>query len=366
MKVLHVFKTYLPDSFTGIERVIWQIAEGLAPLGVETTVLSVSDKPVAGPYRVGRHSAYQAKRDFYVASTGLSVSAFKVFRELSARADIVHYHFPWPLMDLMHLMVRPKCPSIVTYHSDIVRQRLLNYFYRPLMFRFLNRVDRIIATSPNYAASSTVLKHYKRKTSIISIGLVDQVAPPEALVARWRQQVGEGFFLFIGALRYYKGLPFLLEAAKKTGLPVVIAGSGEMAADIEAYRFPHIKLVQHFSELDKAALLSLCRAFVFPSHLRSEAFGVALLEAARAAKPMITCEIGTGTTYVNVHGETGLAINPRDVDALAKAMQSLAGQPDVASAMGLAARARYEHLFRGEVMCERYLSLYRDLSSARL
>ncbi|WP_225246636.1 MULTISPECIES: glycosyltransferase [Rhizobium/Agrobacterium group] len=56
---------------------------------------------------------------------------------------------------------------------------------------------------------------------------------------------------------------------------------------------------------------------------RSEAFGLALVEAARAGKPMISCEIGTGTSFVNKHGETAYTIPPNDVASLSDAMLSL-------------------------------------------
>ena len=112
-------------------------------------------------------------------------------------------------------------------------------------------------------------------------------------------------------------------------------------------------------------LLALCRAFVFPSHLRSEAFGVALLEAARAGRPMISCEIGSGTSYVNRDGETGIVVAPRDAPALARAMAQLVGDEALAKAMGAAARERYETLFGADAMADAYLDLYRELLAGR-
>jgi rhamnosyl/mannosyltransferase len=168
-----------------------------------------------------------------------------------------------------------------------------------------------------------------------------------------------GFFLFLGAMRYYKGLPFLLEAAEKTGLSVVLAGSGD-AGKVP----PNVTVLGEVSEAEKQALLRTCTAFVFPSHLRSEAFGVALLEAARAGKPMISCEIGTGTSYVNEHNITGLTIPPADPEALATAMQSLWGDSPRREQMGAAARARYEKLFTAKEMGDSYAALYRRLTGS--
>jgi len=359
MKVLHVFKTYLPDSFTGVERVIWEIAENTRPLGVTSEVLSLTAGDGPKEVAVGNHLSVRARQDVYVASTGLSLSLFGEFRRRSAAADIVHYHFPWPMMDLLQLLVPPRRPTIVTYHSDVVRQQRLLRLYTPLMNRFLSSVDRIVATSPNYLASSPVLQEYRDKTTVIPIGIGN---PPTVDAGRrdaLRAKVGEGFFLFVGALRYYKGLPVLLEAARLTGLPVVVAGKGEGLSLLTEAQLPNVKYLGEVDDTDKWGLLDLCRAFLFPSHLRSEAFGVALLEAARAGRAMISCEIGTGTSYINITGETGITIKPNDPEDLASAMQQVMADNEATKAMGQRARARYERLFTATEMAARYAGLYR-------
>lgn len=360
MRILHLFKVYLPESFTGVEQVIWHIAESTAPLGLHTDVLTLSPRPAASPIRVDSHEVHQAKQDLYLASTGLSLSLFGQFRQLAARADIVHYHFPWPMMDLVHLTAGLKKPSVVTYHSDIIKQRGLLTLYKPLMHQFLRSASRIVATSPNYAQSSPALARYTDKLSVIPIGIAE--APPidSAQLDVLRHKVGDRFFLFVGAFRYYKGLSYLLQAARQTGLPVVVAGSGELDRSATE-SLPNVTFLGHVNDAQKSALLALCTAFVFPSHLRSEAFGVALLEAARAGKPMISCEIGTGTSYVNLDQVTGIVIPPANPHALASAMTTLWSNPDQASAMGQAARDRFQEHFRAEQMGAAYASLYQHV-----
>lgn len=362
MKILHVFKTYLPDTFTGIERVIWEIAEGLTSEGVETHVLTVSGDARSGSRPIGQHFVHQAKCSLNVASTPLSFSLFKDFRRLAPSFDVIHYHYPWPMMDLLHLASGVRRPSIVTYHSDIVRQSRLSVPYRPIMHRFLASVDSIVATSPNYVRSSPVLQRYLDKVETIPIGMSETAKVDSTLIDKWRCSVGDGFFLFVGALRYYKGLPFLLEAAECTGLPVVIVGKGKYADEIKRRALPSVTHLSDVSDEDKLALLSLCKAFVFPSHLRSEAFGVALAEAARAGRPMISCEIGTGTSFVNRHGETGLVVPPADPDALGRAMREIDDRPEMAAHLGQAARAHFENHFRAEQMCAHYLRLYQTVT----
>jgi glycosyltransferase involved in cell wall biosynthesis len=363
LRVLHVFKTYYPNSFGGIERVIWEIAEGTVSRGVTTEVFSLG--PKAGRGEVANHAAIYARRDVQIASSGFSLSSFGSFAEAARSADVVHYHFPWPGGDLLHLLARPNKPSVVTYHSDIVRQVTLGRLYAPVRRMFLGAVDRIVATSSQYVASSPVLGRYAQKLSVVPIGISERAQPAAQLVEGWRGRVGSGFFLFVGQLRYYKGLQYLLEAAKQTGLPVVVAGEGELSQAIADAALPNVTVVGGVSDEAKEALLELCGVFVFPSHLRSEAFGVSLLEAARAGRAMICCEIGTGTTLVNEDQETGLVIGPADSADLAKAMVRLANDPAGRDRMGANARLRYERIFTGRQMAAAYHEIYAELVACR-
>jgi len=365
MRVLHFFKTYYPDSFGGVERTIHAIAKGGLAHGIQSDVLSLSRDPAANTLEFDGHMAHKARLDFEFASTGFSLGAIAKFNELSARADIVHYHFPWPFMDLLHVLHPPGKPTIVTYHSDIVKQKLLLKLYTPLMHRFLSSVDRIVATSPNYLESSEVLQKYRDKTEIIPIGLDDAEYPraSEGVKGRWRVRFPKPFFLFVGVLRYYKGLHTLIEAAKDVDADILIAGEGPVEGELKAQAtradLTNVHFIGAISDLDKAALLELCTAFVFPSHLRSEAYGLSLVEAAMFGKPMISCEIGTGTSFVNEDGETGIVVPPEDAAALAGAMKLLSEDHYISHSRGRRSALRYANELQADLMGRRYLNLYK-------
>lgn len=367
MRVLHFFKTYWPDTFGGVERTIHAIAKGGRSFGIEADVLSLSPKPAREPFEFDGHRVIQVKQDLDIASTGFSRAAFSKFRELSRQADVVHFHFPWPFMDVVDRVTPHRKPTVVTYHSDIVKQKGLLRLYSPLMHHFLRSADRIVATSPNYLASSPVLSRYKDKVDVIPLGLSEDDYPPPdpQRVAYWRGQLPDRFFLFVGVLRYYKGIHFLLNAAAKTGLPVVIVGGGgleqEVRERVERERLVNVHLLGPLPDPDKTALLALCHALVFPSHQRSEAFGLSLVEAAMAGKPMISCEIGTGTSFVNLDGVTGLTVPPGDPERLGQAMQRLWTNQPEADRFGEAARHRYETMFTAQKMAQSYAKLYRAL-----
>lgn len=367
MRVLHVFKTYYPDSFGGVERTIHSIAKGALAHGIASEVLSLSRDPAGHTVEFAGHMAHKARLDFEFASTGFSFDVISRFKALSAEADIVHYHFPWPFMDMLHVLHPPKKPTIVTYHSDIVKQKFLLQLYKPLMHRFLGGVDRIVATSPNYLESSEVLNRYRQKTEIIPIGLDDADYPraSENLKNTWQARFPKPFFLFVGVLRYYKGLHTLIDAARHVDADILIAGEGPMEEELKAQAtragLANVHFIGAVSDLDKAALLELCKAFVFPSHLRSEAYGLSLVEAAMFAKPMICCEIGTGTSFVNKDGETGIVVPPQDAVALAQAMTALQDDPHMVASFSANALARYRQELQAATMVEKYCRLYRSL-----
>ena len=85
-----------------------------------------------------------------------------------------------------------------------------------------------------------------------------------------------------------------------------------------------------------------------------------LVEAAMFGRPLISCEIGTGTSFVNAHDETGFVVAPESPEELERAMNALLADDGLATQMGRAARARYERFFSGPALGRAYLDLYRE------
>lgn len=360
MRVLHVYRTCLPVTAGGVEQVIRYISKGCGKLGVESKVIALADRDEVLQFEGVEITL--CKRNFSIGSNCFSFSFFRSSTELIRWSDIVHFHYPWPTGDLLALTIRK--PIVITYHSDIVRQSLLKKFYFPLERYFLSKATAIVATSQNYADSSTELIRYKGKCSVIPLA-IDQAdysnIDPSCLVQTQRR-FGEGFFLFIGVLRYYKGLNFLIDAAAQNGLQVVIAGDGpekrSIEKKIERLGLKNVRLAGYITEQEKLSLLKLCKVFVLPSHIRSEAFGVSLIEALCLGKPCISCEINTGTSFVNLHNETGIVIEPSNTKALSEAMLYLDSEDDIRRKMSSNAYLRFVSLFSAEKMAEDYRNLY--------
>lgn len=368
MKVLHVFKTSLENSFGGVEKAIDGICRATLVHKVENIVLSIDGDEVSSvPISTTNYRLVKAKRNLLFASTAFSFSAFGLFRRLSSEVDIIHYHFPHPFNDILHLIVSPDKPCLVTYHSDVVRQKLLNMLYAPIRTAFFKKVSKIVATSPNYVHGSYVLRKFRSKLSVIPLAVSDDIdALDESRVEYFRNLLPKPYFLFVGVFRYYKGLIDVVKAVHGQQLQLVLAGEGaKIRREIERYigrhRLSNVTLLGEVSDADKAILYRECFGFVFPSRFRSEAFGISLLEAALAGKPMISTELGTGTSYINVDGQTGITVPPSNPLALKGAMKFLVNNRSIAYTYGKNARERALRLFSTERMARSYLDLYRSL-----
>jgi glycosyltransferase involved in cell wall biosynthesis len=365
LKILYIYKTYYPHSLGGIESFIKELSTGCLERGIESSVLCLAPQKEQTQIVIDNIPVYKIPSSFEIASTPFSFKALRCFKEIISGFDILHYQFPYPFADMLHLLFATHKKSIVTYQSDIVKQKFIYHFYKPLQTLFLKNVNHIICTSPNYLQTSSVLQKFQEKTSVIPIGLDKKkyLPPNQENIKKYKNQFGQKFFLFIGVLRYYKGLHTLIEAAHLTDVPIVIAGDGPIKESLQqdAKGKNNIHFLGKINDQQKSDLLAACTAFVFPSHKRSEAFGISLLEAAMFEKPMISCEIGTGTSFINLNNETGFVIEPEKPIILAAAMQKFMIEDNMARHMGKMAYKRYDELFSHKKMIDAYEQVYKNL-----
>lgn len=365
MKVLQVSKKYFPDDYSGVPMTMNSLLSSAIFSDVEFQIFTLSNNPYPNQPTVQKgHLIWQSKQQIEVASTGMSIPGLFKFNELAKTADIIHYHHPWPFQDMMHFLCNVNSRTVVTYHAD-VEEYFLYPVYKNLMFRFLNSVDCIVATSPNYATSSKILRQFKHKLKIIPIGITaKRETPSSERLSYWRKTIGQNFVLFLGFYREYKNLQALIDAAKLCGLKIVLAGKD--IAKLPGKLPSNVIAVGSINDCDKEALLELCMSLVLPSNKRAEAFGLVLLEAMRAKKPIITCEVGSGTSFVNQKNKTGLIVSPNSPQELASAMEALAQDKDVARTFGIEGNRRFLELFEEKKMASAYRHLYINLLQGQL
>ena len=377
MRILHVYRTYYPDSLGGIQEAIRQICLSTQANGAEIRIFTLSPSPTPKNIFSAEGLIVRARSWMAPASCNFGgLGSLLEYRKLVAWADVIHYHFPWPFLDLFQLFNFSKKPSVLTYHSDIVKQKFLKRLYSPLMHYTLHAMSAIIATSPNYLDSSPVLRKHlpQGKVKVIPLGIT-RAALNASLSGEidldYLKQIGiksGQYFLFIGVLRSYKGVCYLIKAAKSIAAPIVILGDGPEAKVLKElsrlYQLNNIIFLGEATEKQKHLLLDHCIALVLPSHLRSEAFGMVLIEASMHAKAMICCEVGSGTSYVNIHEVTGLVVPPENPTALSDACNRLLNDSILAGQMGAAAIQRYEALFSAQALGKAHIELYSKVLSA--
>lgn len=371
LKVLHIYRTYFPETQGGGQEAIRQLALATRALGVDNTIFVLARKPSPRKMDLPEGRLIRSRSWLEIASCDFGgVDSFFRCREAADQCDIIQIHFPWPFADLMLPFIRRRGQAVViTYVSDIIRQKGLASIYSPLRKMLLGNADKIVASSANYAKTSNILKQYQDKLAVIPHCLEDLPTSAPELLRSWETRLGNKFLLFVGVLRYYKGLSILLEAARHTKADIVILGEGpegtKLRRAVQRMGLKNIHFVGALPDAEKNALFSLCQAVVLPSHLRSEAFGMTLLEGARASKPLICCEIATGTTAINLHLETGLVVPPNDPVSLAQAINRLMADHDLSLQLGKGARAHWQRYFTPAVVGQAYLKLYEDLMKTR-
>ena len=370
MRVVHIFKDYYPPTTGGIEQHMNLLCKRLAR-DVDVTVLVPSRSRRRLQEREDGVQLLRVPEFGRYASVPLCPTMPVELRRL--RPDIVHIHFPNPMGDLAYLMSGCQAPLIITYHADIIKQRVFVPSYRPILRWLFDRAQRIIVASAEYMASSQFLGCYRGKCTIIPYG-VDlgglalrdgEAAAVEAL--RRSLGIGTPLVLFVGVLRYYKGLDVLLQAmAKVRRGRLVIVGRGPERATLEAIAAQlgvagRVIFTGEVSEARLRVLLHAADVFVLPSIDRCEAFGIAQLEAMACGAPVVSTDLPTGVRFVNRDGETGVLVPPRDPDALAEALNRLSHAPELRSRLGQTARARIEAEFTAEQMAVKTLEVYRKV-----
>jgi len=371
LKVLQVYKDYYPPVVGGVEGHINLLANGLKDRGIKVEVLVSNTRAKLEIEKINGIRVIKVPQLGRFASAPLNASLSTWVRRLGKEADVIHFHFPNPTGEMASLLAGLNNKIVVTYHSDIIRQAKLAKVYSPFLRRFLKNSEVIIATSPPYVESSEVLRHFRDKCRVIPFGIdLSRFAPnhnTERQVAAIRQNYEGPIALFIGKFRYYKGLYVLLEAMKMVQGSLLLVGIGPMERDLKKRVAVDDDLrgkvffLGELSDEDVGNHLHACDVFVFPSIFRSEAFGIVLLEAMGCGKPLVSTELGTGTSFVNQHQETGLVVPPNDVKALAGAINYLFVNTEVRERFGKTAKARVEKYFCLDRMIDDVIRTYQDI-----
>ncbi|MBR3971149.1 MAG: glycosyltransferase [Ruminococcus sp.] len=354
LKVLEVNKAYYPH-IGGIETLVKQYSEELGEFGADVRTLVCRDdkggtvKEVVNGVPVIRAGSFGT-----YFSCPLSLHFIREFRRMAKKADVVHINVPFPLADAALLLSGFKGRVVVSWHSDIVKQKKLLALYKPLLKYLLNRADMIFVATEGHIDGSDFLPEYREKCRILPYGVTVEdylnIDRKPILTEKLTDKNSVKVF-FTGRLVYYKGVDVLLKAfAKVKNCELFIAGTGELENSLKTCAESRgltekVHFLGFLSDEELRQAYADCDIFVLPSVVKSEAFGIVQLEAMVYGKPVINTNLPSGVPHVSIDGETGLTVPPSDVKALAKAINRLAEDKELREELGRNAAERVKEKF---------------------
>lgn len=330
IKILQVNKLYYPH-IGGVEKVVQRLGEGFSLRGYQVKVLACG--PRTEEKEINGVQLQTVKTSFFISSAPFSFSFPLFYRRLARKADLIIHHFPDPVGEISELLVRANRPQIVLYHSDVVRQKILKPLYDIETKTFLSRAKFIVATSPNYVQTSPILSRFREKVKVIPLAVDTDFFTPEGpihpLLLKIREE-GFSIALYVGRFAYYKGLEYLIKAVPllPKEVKVILVGDGEEKPRLislvkELQIEERVMFIPPVKDEELPSIYRGADVFVLPSVARSEAFGLVACEAMACGVPVVTTEIGTGTSFYNLDGETGMVVKPCDPDGLSQAIKMI-------------------------------------------
>ncbi len=379
LRVTMVNKYYSPPHLGGVENVVRILSEGLVEhAGAQVRALVSNESRERVEERIGGVEVVRLPRQLALSSAPVAAGMPRALRDELRRqgpggpepTDVVNLHSPYPWGELSFLLARLAVPSVVLYHSDIVRQKGLLAAYRPFLERFLDRVDLIVTSSPNMVRGSEFLAPRAEKCRVVPFGLPARcLAATPAVLGRAAElraaHAGRKMVLFVGRLVYYKGVDILLRAMLRVDADLVVIGRGPLEAQLRSFASASgvARRVTFLPPQDDDELSAWYRAadvLCLPSVARSEAFGLVQIEAHAAGTPVVSTDLPTGVPYANPDGVTGLTVPPGDSLALAAALNRLLNDDDLRARLGRQAQARALREFTVPRMVASTLDVYTE------
>lgn len=355
----------------GIERHVRALLRGL-PAEVQAVNLVANNSATTDEIeREGRLTVRVANYGSF-ASVALSPTMPAIARKLHRQHnfDLVHLHFPDPLGQLTAMALPRTVRRVITWHSDIVKQKWTLAAYAPFLRSFVHDADALIGATPQHFSTSRQIPQPKPRQirEVIPYGFDPSFMASSAAARAKRDELlaqrTRPLIFAVGRHVYYKGFDVLIDALQTTNADLIIGGRGQFTGELQRRaRDLGIGHRVHFAGFIPDHLLiayyEACDVFCMPSVERAEQFGLVQLEAMYCAKPIVATRLGTGVEFVTIDGETGLLVPPKDSAALAGALRTLLADESLRRRMGEAGRRRVKEVFSVNQMVRKTVDVYR-------
>jgi len=370
MRILILGK-YFPPHKGGIETYTYDVSKELVKRKNDVWVIVSNEKNIFSFEKIKGIKVIRLPMLFQFIRGFLTPPLFNYIKKI--KPQIIHLNVPNPWFEfnvLLYCIFNPNKKIIITYHSDIINytivHRFFNFFRYFMLFPLLKFYTfKIIATSNDYAESSIFLRYSKNKLEIMPIPIDLKNFEPEKLQNKKIKKI-----FFVGRLVKYKGVEYLIKAAfllskKRHDFKVIIIGDGPLKYKLKKMtkELNLEKMIIFTGKVSNGRLKNMmkkeCDIFVLPSIYRSEALGLALVEAMALEKPVISTKIkGSGINFVNINNVTGLVVEPQNHEQLADAIEKLLNDYELRKKFGKNGRKRVFKFFNLNKYIQKLTRIY--------
>jgi phosphatidylinositol alpha-mannosyltransferase len=319
--------------------------EQLKALGHEVRIITApwgDDPPAQDVIQIGQAIAIPYNGSIGRITLSLRLE-YLVERMLKReRFDVIHHHEPLVPFLSMQILDSARCPNIATFHA-FGGFSLSYWLGRPVGEHYMRKLAARIAVSS--AARHFVSQYFPGEYRIIPNGVDVGFYASARPFPEYRD--GKVNILFVGRAEPRKGGMYLVRAyaALKRSYPevrLILAAAGpqlnEMRRFVRRDRLADVLFAGRVSDVDKARFLKTADIFCAPS-TGQESFGIVLLEAMAAGRAVVASDIH-GYKKVVQRNVTGLLVEPKDPDALCRAMAQLIDDPALRDRLGAAGASR--------------------------
>lgn len=301
-------------------------------------VAALAEQPDAGEFlftlfiRPGDENLFRDLPGYFAMvvedAPGYSLAELTGFARRLRRADLDLFH-------AMHYVLPPATgtPAVVTIH-DLIHLQYPDALPGPLGYPYARvMIGRALAASRAVITASDSVRRELEELAPgqaskirtvphgVSSAFLGEVSERELTRVRTKYALPERFALYLGGARPHKNLPRVVDAfsrAHAPGLSLVLAGPAPPDVDLRIAGRADIRSVGIIDEPDLPALYRAAVFLLYPT--LAEGFGLPVLEAMASGTPVIASSI---PVFREVAGDAALLVDPRDVSAIARAVEEL-------------------------------------------